>query len=134
MTTTHTEIMPATRNLHDQISPTRFGQAPDLFDQPTSFDPGTHVFHDAARTGDAGIAALIPHTHCLACGLFLAARFARPQVHRPASRCPCPGWREWEKPGAPHRRLFCRALCQRWSAPERLLGPDVRVPAAGFSP
>ncbi len=84
MTTTHTEIMPATRNLHDQISHTRFGQAPDLFDQPTSFDPGKHVFHDAARTGDAGIEALIPHTHCLALGLFFGCA-----VRTPSGASPC---------------------------------------------
>ncbi len=78
MTTTHTEIMQATRNLHDQIRNTRFGQAQDIFDNPTSFDPGNHVFHDDARTGDEVIEELIPHTQCLAFWLFFGCAVRTP--------------------------------------------------------
>jgi len=78
MTTTHTEIMQATRNLHDQISNTRFGQAQDIFDNPTSFDPSNHVFHDDARTGDKVIEELLPHTQCLAFWLFFGCAVRTP--------------------------------------------------------
>ncbi len=70
MTTTHAEIMQAARNLHDYIRHTRFGQAQDIFDSPTPFHPGNHVFHDDAYTGDEVIEELVPHAQLLAFGLF----------------------------------------------------------------
>ena len=71
MTTTDTKIVQAARNLHDQIRNALFGQAQDIFDNPTPFDPGNHVFHDHARTGEEVIEELIPHAQCLAFRLFL---------------------------------------------------------------
>ena len=59
MTTTHTEIVQATRNLHDHISNTSCRQAQDIFDYPTPFHPGNRVFHDDAHTGDEMIEELV---------------------------------------------------------------------------
>lgn len=70
MTTTDTKIVQAARNLHDQIRNADFGQAQDIFDNPTPFDSGNHVFHDDARTGENVIEELIPHAQVLAFGLF----------------------------------------------------------------
>ena len=70
MTATDAEIMQATCNLHDQISNTSFGQAQDIFDSPTPFHPGNHIFHDYAHTGDEVIEELVPHAQLLTFGLF----------------------------------------------------------------
>lgn len=70
MTTTDAEMMQAARNLHDHIRHTRFGQAHDILDYATPFHPGTHVFHDAADTGDEGVEALGPDAQGLAAWLF----------------------------------------------------------------
>ena len=70
MTTTHTEIMQAARNLHDHIRNTRFGQAEDIFDDPAPFHPGKHVFHDDADTRDEVIEELVPDAQGLAPWLF----------------------------------------------------------------
>jgi hypothetical protein len=70
MTTTHAEIMQATRNLHDHIRNTSLGQAQDIFDYPAPFHPSNHVFHDDADTGDEVIEELVPYAQLLAFGLF----------------------------------------------------------------
>ena len=70
MTATDAEIMQATCNLHDQISNTSFGQAQDIFDSPTPFHPGNHIFHDYAHTGDEVIEERVPHAQLLTFGLF----------------------------------------------------------------
>ena len=59
MTTTDAEIVQSASNLHDQISHAICGQAQDIFDNPTAFDPGKHVFHDHTRTGEQVIEELI---------------------------------------------------------------------------
>jgi hypothetical protein len=71
VTTTHAEIVQAAGNLHDQIRYAVFGQAQDIFDDPTPFDPGKHVFHDHTGTGEEAIEELILHAHGLAWRLFL---------------------------------------------------------------
>ena len=71
VTTTDAEIVQAARNLHDQIRHAVFGQAQDIFDHPTTFDPGNHIFHHHARTGKEVIEEVIAHAPCLAFGFFL---------------------------------------------------------------
>src|SRR5207249_1510959 len=66
VTTTDAEIVQSASNLHDQISHAICGQAQDIFDNPTAFDPGKHVFHDHTRTGEQVIAAIVqpdPNMH-----------------------------------------------------------------------
>jgi hypothetical protein len=66
-------VQPA-RNLHDQLRNTIDGQAQDIVDYLTPFDPSQYVFHDHTRTGDEVIEEVIPHAQCLASQLFLAVR------------------------------------------------------------
>ena len=70
MTTRDTKIVQTAGNFHDQISNACFGQALDIFDNPTPFDPGKHVCHDHACTGDKVIEELITHAQGLALRLF----------------------------------------------------------------
>ncbi len=83
MTTTHAEIMQAARNLHDHIRHTSFGQAQDIFDYPTPFHPGNHVFHDDAYTGDEVIEERVPHAQLLAFGLFFGCCVRTPAGSEP---------------------------------------------------
>ncbi len=78
MTTTDAEIMQPTRNLHNQIRNASGGQAQDIVDNPTPFDPGQHVFHDHAGTGDEVIEEGIPDAQCLAPRLFLGCAVKTP--------------------------------------------------------
>lgn len=70
MTATHAQIMQATGNLHDHIRQTICGQPEDLFDHPTPFHAGNHVFDDDADTGDQMIEERVPNAPFLASGLF----------------------------------------------------------------
>jgi hypothetical protein len=71
VTTTDAEVMQPACNLHDQIRNANSGQAQDIVDNPTPFDPSQHVFHHHACTRDEVIAEAIPDTQCLAPRLFL---------------------------------------------------------------
>jgi hypothetical protein len=51
----------AARNLHDEISDALCGQAQDIFDNPTPFHPGKHVFYDHAGTGNEVIQEPVLH-------------------------------------------------------------------------
>jgi hypothetical protein len=62
--------MQATRNLHDHIRNTNFGQTQDIFDDPAPFYASNDVFHDAADTGDQMIEELVLNAQLLASGLF----------------------------------------------------------------
>jgi len=62
VTTTHTEIVQAARKLHDEIRDALRGQAQDIFDNPTPFHPGKHVFYDHTGAGDEVIEELVLHT------------------------------------------------------------------------
>src|SRR5438132_2053717 len=126
VTTTHTEIVQAARNLHHEISDTRGGQAQDIFDNPTPFHPGNHVFYDHACAGDEVIEEPILHAQLLAFGFFLAVESAPPQAHSPENPCPCLGWRWSESKSAPCRPLSCHAFCLLPSAPDRRLSWCVR--------
>jgi hypothetical protein len=74
VTATDPEIMQTTCNLHHQIGYAYFGQAQDIFDNPTSFDSSKHVFHDHAGTGEEVIQEAIPYAQFLAFGFFLGCR------------------------------------------------------------
>jgi hypothetical protein len=52
MTATYAEIMQAAGNLQDHIRNTGGSQPQDIFDNPTPFHTGKHVFDDEADTGD----------------------------------------------------------------------------------
>ena len=78
MTTTDAEIVQSASNLHDQTSHAIYGQAQDIFDNPTAFDPGKHVFHDHTRTGEQVIEELIPHAQCLAFRFFFGCLLRTP--------------------------------------------------------
>ena len=71
MTATHAEIMQATGNFHDHIRNTVCGQTEDIFDNPTPFHAGNHVFYDDADTGDQMIEELVPNAQLLPSRLFL---------------------------------------------------------------
>jgi hypothetical protein len=51
----------AAGNLHHQVRDASFGQAQDLFDHSTPFNPSNHVFHHYARTGEEASEELLPH-------------------------------------------------------------------------
>ena len=76
--TTDAEIVQSTRNLHDQISHAIGGQAQDIFDNPTPFDPGKHVFYDHAGTGNEAIKEPVLHAQCLALRFFLGCLLRTP--------------------------------------------------------
>ena len=63
--------MQPARNLHDQICNANGAQAQDILDNPTPFNPGQHVFHDHACTGDEVIEEVIPDAQYLAPRFFL---------------------------------------------------------------
>jgi hypothetical protein len=69
--TTDAEIVQAARNLHDPIRNAVCGQAQDIFDNPTPFDAGNHIFYNHARPGEEMIEELIPHAQGLASWFFL---------------------------------------------------------------
>ena len=71
MTATHAQIMLATGNLHDHIRHTIGGQTEDIFDNPTPFYAGNHVFYDDADTGEQMIEELVPNAQLLPARLFL---------------------------------------------------------------
>jgi hypothetical protein len=52
--------MQAARNLHHHIRNTLGGQAQDIFDYPTPFDPSKHVFDHHPHTGEEPVAELFP--------------------------------------------------------------------------
>jgi hypothetical protein len=49
------EIVQAAGNLHDPIGNAGFGQAQDIFDDPTPFDARNRVLNDDACTGEEPI-------------------------------------------------------------------------------
>jgi hypothetical protein len=71
MTTTDAQIVQATRTLHDQIRDAVGRQTQDIFDNPTPFDPGNHVFHHHTRTGEEVMQEAIAHAQCLTLRFFL---------------------------------------------------------------
>ena len=52
MTTSNAEIVQAACNLHHAIRDAFFGEAQDIFDKATAFDPGDRVLDDDPRTGE----------------------------------------------------------------------------------
>ena len=78
MTTTHAEIVQAARNLHDEIRDALGGQAQDIFDNPTPFHPGKHVFYDYACTGNEVIQEPVFYAQLLAFGFFFGCRVSTP--------------------------------------------------------
>jgi hypothetical protein len=71
MTATYAEIMQAAGNLHDHIRNTDGSQSQDIFDNPTPFHPGNHVFDDDADTRDQMIEELVSNAPLLPARLFL---------------------------------------------------------------
>ena len=71
MTTTYAEIVQPARNLHHEIRHALCGQAQDIFDNPTPFHPGQHIFDDHTGAGDERIEEFVLHAQLLASGLFL---------------------------------------------------------------
>jgi hypothetical protein len=65
-----TEIVQTARNLHHHIRNTLGGQAQNIFDYPTPFDPRDHVFDHPPYTGEDPIAELFTYCELFAFGLF----------------------------------------------------------------
>ena len=61
MTTTDTEIVQAAGNFHHQIRQALYGQAEDIFDHPTPFDPRNHVFDHHTHAGEEAVEQLLPN-------------------------------------------------------------------------
>jgi len=78
VTTTDAEIVQSASNLHNQISNALCGQAQDIFDNPTPFDPGKHVFHDHTRTGEEVIEEPVRHAQLPAFGFFFGCLLRTP--------------------------------------------------------
>lgn len=70
VTTRDTQVVQTTGNLHHPVRNPRLGEAQDIFDNPTAFDPGDNVFHHDTCRGDKPIQQTIAHTQGLAFGLF----------------------------------------------------------------
>ncbi len=83
VTTTDAEIVQAARNLQDQIRHAVGGQAQDLFDHPTPFDPSKHIVHHHARTGEEMIEEVLAHAQGLACGVFFGCWVRTPAGSEP---------------------------------------------------
>jgi hypothetical protein len=71
MTATYAEIMQAAGNLHDHIRHTGSSQPQDIFDNPTPFHTGNHVFDDDADTRDQMIEELVSNAQLLPARFFL---------------------------------------------------------------
>jgi hypothetical protein len=71
-------MVQAARNLHDEIRDALGGQAQDIFDNPTPFHPGNHVFYDHARTGHEVIQEPVSHAQLLAFGGFFGCGVSTP--------------------------------------------------------
>ena len=71
MTTRNAEIVQAACNLHHAIRDAFFGEAQDIFDNATAFDPGDRVLDDDTRTGEDRVEELLTRAPCVAFGLFL---------------------------------------------------------------
>ena len=78
MTTTDAEIVQAARNLHDEISDALCRQPQDIFDNPTPFHPGNHVFYDYTGAGDEVIEERVLHAQRPAFGFFFGCRVSTP--------------------------------------------------------
>ena len=70
MTATDAKIMQAAGNLHDHSRNTGGRQPPDIFDNPTPFHTGKHVFDDDAAPGDQMIEELVSNAQLLPARLF----------------------------------------------------------------
>jgi len=78
VTTTHTEIVQAARNLHDEIRDALRSQPHDIFDNPTPFHSGNHVFYDYTGAGDEVIEEPVRHAQLPAFGFFFGCRVSTP--------------------------------------------------------
>ena len=78
MTATDAEIRQATGNLHDQIRNTCGSQPQDIFDHPTPFHTGKHVFDEDADPGEEMMEELGPNAHLLPARLFLGCWVSTP--------------------------------------------------------
>jgi len=78
VTTRDPEIVQTAGNLHDQIRTPGCGQAEDIFDSSTPFDPGNDVFYDYACTGDEMIQELLPRAQGPTFRLFLGCAVRMP--------------------------------------------------------
>lgn len=63
--------MQTARNLHHSIRDAFFGEAQDIFDNATAFDPGECVLDDDTHTGDDRVDELLTDAQLFAFGLFL---------------------------------------------------------------
>lgn len=64
------EIVQTARNLHHHIRNALGGQAQNIFDYPTPFDPSDHVFDHHPYTGEDSITELFTYCELFAFGLF----------------------------------------------------------------
>ena len=70
MTTRNAEVVQAARNLHHSIRDAFFGEAQDIFDNATAFDPGDRVLDDDPRTGEDRVDELLTDAQLFTFGLF----------------------------------------------------------------
>jgi len=71
VTTRNAEIVQAACNLHHAIRDAFFGEAQDIFDNATAFDPGDRVLDDDPRTGEDRVDELLTDAQLFIFGLFL---------------------------------------------------------------
>ena len=71
MTTRNAEIVQAACNLHHAIRDAFFGEAQDIFDNATAFDPGDRVLDDDPRTGEDRVEELLTDAQLFPFRLFL---------------------------------------------------------------
>ena len=63
--------MQTASNLHHHVRNALGGQAQDIFDDPTPFDPSDHVFDYHPHTGEDPVVERLSHRQRFALGLFL---------------------------------------------------------------
>lgn len=78
MTTSHTEVVQATGNLHDLIGNPLFREAQNIFNDATPLDPGDDMFDDHPGTGKKPIEKPICSAQFLTFWLFLGCRVCTP--------------------------------------------------------
>lgn len=70
--------MQAAGNLYHQIRNALFGEAQNLFDNATPFDPCNHVLDHYTRAGEEAVEELISDAQLFAFWLFLGCRVRTP--------------------------------------------------------
>ncbi len=83
MTTRDPQVVQTTGNLHHPVSNVRLGQAQDIFDHSTAFDPCNDMFPHYPHRRAQPIQEALSHTQRAALGLFWGWAVSTPPGSEP---------------------------------------------------